>query len=283
MIEKITAGVDWISASLDNRHIGYHVWYGDALYALEKVASDGYTLKSSKLLGFEGYRAGNCFVGVNETLGYAQFSGEKADWAFDFLNHPQAKYSRLDVQLTAKSVVMDANEGKRCYRAAMDNNSRLPMGRRRKIWIIIGSDGGDTCYLGAASSDQRARIYNKEVQSEELRYTRCWRYEVVFRDQLSTQLYATIASGDNERADVCAQVVIDWLTKRGVSMAHIRASGRSVLPIERTRPNDVERSIKWLKDQVSPTLKRLSEQGYRNAALEAIGIDLEKAQEDGGT
>jgi len=280
MIEKITAGVDWISASLDNRHIGYHVWYGDALYALEKVASDGYTLKSSRLLGFEGYRAGNCFVGMNETLGYAQFSGEKADWAFDFLNHPQAKYSRLDVQLTAKSVVMDANEGKRCYRAAMDNNSRLPMGRRRKIWIIIGSDGGDTCYLGAASSDQRARIYNKEVQSEELRYTRCWRYEVVYRNKMANSVFRRLFDKDTTPSQFILQEVISWYHERGVDILGLVFGGLQATERPKEAKTDVKRKLLWIEKQVIPTIRKLASMGYAEELMTLIAEAIAAARNE---
>ena len=279
MIEKLTAGIDWVSCTLGRTELDYQIWKGDALYALQKVCEEGYTLHPRKLLGYEGYAAGNCFVGDNDTTCYAQFSGEKADWAYDYLIHPKAHYSRIDVQLTVKTDVMNNKEGKRCYRAAMDNNKSLPEGRRRKIWIIIGSDGGDTCYLGAPSSDQRARIYNKEVQSEELQYTRCWRYEVVFRNGLATELARTGLNSTVERTKFCMEVVVSWLAKRGVNIPHLVRRTALVLPIERTKPTEVEASIKWLREQVRPTIRRLTELGYRDAAVEAIGIDITKTSE----
>lgn len=274
MIEKVTAGVDWISCTLGREHIGYQTWRGDALYALEQISKTGYEINSRKLLGFEGMAAGNCFVGENETHGYAQFTGEKADYAFSYLAHPQAHYSRIDLQVTVKREVMDYNEGKRCYRACLDNNSRLPKGRKRKIWIIVGSDGGDTVYVGSPSSEQRARIYNKEVQSEDIEYTRSWRYEVVYRNELSTQLYASITNSPIERADECVSQVTNWLTKRGVSIRGLVSFGRAVTPIERTRPTDVERKLKWLEQQVKPTVRYLVEAGFRDLVAEALALPL---------
>ena len=277
MIEKVTAGVDWISCTLGKEHIGYQTWKGDALYALEQISKAGYQTNPRKLLGYEGIAAGNCFVGENETHGYAQFSGEKADYAFSYLAHPQAHYSRLDVQVTVKRTKMDANEGKRCYRASIDNNALLPKGRRRKIWIIVGSDGGDTVYVGSPSSEQRARIYNKEVQSEDVEFSRCWRYEVVYRNDLSTQLYTTITNSTLERADECLSQVTNWLTKRGVSIRGLASVGRAVLPIERTKPTDVERKLRWLEHQVKPTVAYLTSLGFR--ALVADVLDLPLSEE----
>jgi DNA relaxase NicK len=280
MIEEITAGIDWLSVSLARSEAGYTLWRGNVLYALEQVASDGNTVAERKMLGFEGLASGNCFVGFNETLGYAQFSGDKANYAFDYAMHPRAKVSRLDVQLTVKTDVMNVNEGKRCYRGAMDNNKNIRDGRKRKIWIIMGSDGGDTCYIGAASSDQRARIYNKEVQSEDISYTRCWRYEVVLRNELSTELAASVPNEDTERAEFCVSFIVDWLSKRGVSIPNVVSSRATPLPIKRTRPTDVERKLKWLREQVRPAVRGLKELGYLGSAKLALGLDLEEEPPD---
>lgn len=273
MIEQVTAGVDWVSCTLGVNEVDYQVWKGDALYALQKVCDEGYTLITRKLLGFEGYGAGNSFVGENATHGYAQFTGEKAHWAYDYLIHPKAHYSRIDLQITAKYEVAALNEGKRCYRAAMDNNKALPSGRRRKIWLIIGSDGGDTCYIGSASSDQRARIYNKEIQSEAISYTRCWRYEVVWRNELATLLARNVLNGVTPREHHIMAIVLDWLAKRGVKLPDMARREVVVLPIERTRPTEHEASLKWLREQVRPTLERLRQANLYHQALGALGID----------
>jgi hypothetical protein len=273
-IERTTAGVDWISVTLDRNANGYQQWRGNAIYALESVAKQGYMVVPRRLLGYEGLSAGNCFVGANDWGGYAQFTGEKANYALDYLCHAQAHCSRLDVQVTAKYDELNVKEGKRCYRGAMDRNKTLPEGRRRKIWIIIGSDGGDTCYIGSPSSEQRARIYNKEVQSEDILYTRCWRYEVVFRNTLSTELLAGCPSGLAERAEWCVSVVTDWLAKRGVSVRGLVSQQRCALPIERTLPTDTETKLKWLNEQVKPTIGYLTGVGLRDAALEALGISI---------
>jgi hypothetical protein len=273
MIDEITAGVDWLSCSLAKEHIDYQVWRGDVYYALDSIAKDGYKVVPRKLLGYEGLSAGNCFVGDNDGGTYAQFSGEKANFAFDYVDHPQAKYSRLDVQMTVKYSVTNYNEGRRCYDAAMDHNSRIQSGGRRKIYIIIGSDGGDTVYLGAPSSEQRARIYNKEVQSEDVAFTRCWRYEIVLRDELSTQLYRQLTGDPFTRADECVAFVITWLATRGVVLPDLVRWSTSPVPIRRSRPTDVERKLAWLKHQVAPTVRYLTESGYRSQALDALGVE----------
>lgn len=272
MIERITAGLDWISCTLGKDEEGYQLWKGNALYALEKVCDAGYVLVPRKLLGFEGLSAGNCFVGENETNAYAQFSGEKADWAYDFLSHPNAHYSRIDAQVTVKRDVMDLKEGRRCLNAANRANADLPSGRKRNIRYMAGSDGGFTLYVGAASSTQSCRIYNKEVQSEDITYSRCWRYEVVLRNELSTQLAHTLANTTAARADFCVSFCTAWLAKRGVHIRGLEHSRGAALPIERTMPTDVERKLRWLKEQVQPSVEYLIGLGFRDAVLELLGL-----------
>jgi DNA relaxase NicK len=41
-------------------------------------------------------------------------------------------------------------------------------------------------------------------------------------------------------------------------------------------PTDVERKLKWLEKQVKPTLRKLSELGYGDAAATAMGLWVPK-------
>jgi hypothetical protein len=270
MIEWVTSGIDWMSTTLGVERDGYHEWRRDAFAQLEVIARDGGMIKTRRLLGYEGLSSGNCFVGDNGRETYAQFTGERAHYAFDAIYHEQAKVSRLDLQVTVKTDVMNKNEGKRCYRAAIDANEGIPDGRRRKVWIIVGSDGGDTCYIGSASSEQRARIYNKEVQSEDIQFTRCWRYEVVLRNELSSGAARHIASTARNREKCILDFVVSWLARRGVVIAGLGADWGTALPIERTRPTDIEAKLRWLKTQVAPTIKYLCEAGYRDTIIEML-------------
>lgn len=272
MIERLTAGIDWVSCTLGKDELDYQVWKGDALYALQRVLDEGYQLTPRRLLGYEGLSAGNCFFGENERHGYAQFSGEKADWAYDYLAHPKTHYSRIDVQITVKRDKMDRSEGKRCYNGANRANEALPPGRRRRLYFMAGSDGGYTAYLGSPSSDQRGRIYNKEVQSEDQLYTRCWRYEIVLRNELATQLAYQLAHSDASRTDFCLQTVLAWLDKRGVRVPGLVPGRETALPIERTTPTDVERKLRWLSEQVQPSVAYLVGLGFRDAVLELLGL-----------
>ncbi len=272
MIERITAGIDWISCTLGNTEYYYHEWRNNAYIALETVAQQGYVLRPRRLLGYEGHSAGNCFVGENEHGSFAQFTGEKADQVFHRIYYPTIHISRLDLQVTVKRDKMDVAEGRKSYREAMRANALLPEGRKRKLWFIEGSDGGYTAYVGSVSSESRARIYNKEVQSEDISYSRCWRYEVVLRNDLSTRTGRQIATSDITRADVVVSVVSAWLHKRGINIRGLAFTALPALPIERTLPTDVETKLRWLREQVAPTIRYLNDLGMREVCLDCLGL-----------
>lgn len=269
-IELVTSGIDWLSCTLHKEAYGYQEWRGNALHALELVAKEGYELKRRGLLGYEGLSCGNCFVGENDHGSFAQFTGEKADWAFGYVMHPSAHFSRVDVQTSVKYREYQANIGKRAYRDSIRANEALPAGRKRKIWIIVGSDGGDTVYIGSASSDQRCRIYNKERQSDDIRYTRAWRYEVVFRNELATSFAKNLSASVISRADYCLETCVAWCTTRGVDIQAFGSGTGVVLPLQRTLPTDVERKLNWLAHQVRPTVEYLCKLGFRDTIMETL-------------
>lgn len=266
-VERITAGIDWLSCSMPNTAPEYHEWRASCHKALEGIAKGGYKLEYRRLLGYEGLSAGNCFIGENEVGSFCQITGERANDWFDAVYHRDCKVSRIDAQITVKLTTMNPNVAKEAYRNATLENKTLPASRRRKLWIIVGSDGGDTFYLGSPTSEQRARVYNKEVQSEDIQFTRCWRYEVVFRNELSKQYATSYRQEGISRPKFILQSVSKWFRVRGVDIYGLPGFNGVILPIERTRPTDIEAKLRWVDTQVRPTIAYLIAEGYRDTLM----------------
>lgn len=271
-IEAMQAGIDWLSISMPVACHSLPQWIRNGQKVIEGICDEGHKIEYRRLLGYEGVSAANCFVGANEQGGYMQFCGAYADSAFDRVYDPICKVSRLDLQVSTKFDVMPTNIAKEAYRDAIRANENLPNGRKRKVWIIVGSDGGDTTYIGAPSSEQRGRIYNKEVQSELVAYARTWRYEVVFRNDISTSIARYIASYTLKRTDWVISCVIDWYNKRGVAFDWFFDRLDIAVPLERTKPTDVERKMEWLRTQVNPTVRYLLTVCDRDDILLALGL-----------
>lgn len=272
MIERTTAGIDWLTCTLPAEADNANGWYTRCLRHLEYVRKQGYEMKERKLLGYEGVSCGNCFVGDRDTDYMCQWTGFHADEGFEAVYRPDLHISRIDVQVTTKLDVMDLKIARRAYSDAKTGNDHLPATRRRKLFIIIGSDGGDTFYLGSASSDQRARIYNKDIQSEDPLYTRSWRYEVVFRNNYATSIAGLIHGTNRTKAEICSDVVASWLQTRGCQTPWYENDEAPPLPLVRTLPTDIERKLHWLESQVRPTIKTLCDLGFRDIVIEALNL-----------
>lgn len=269
-IERITAGIDWISATMRKEHDNAHEWYTNGVRSLEVVAKIGNTVAPRRLLGFEGLSCGNCFIGENETTYYQQFTGAYANDAYIAIIQPNAHISRIDVQFTVQFAEYQANIAKRAYRDANTANDSLPAQRKRKLTIIIGSDGGDTTYIGSPSSEQRGRIYNKEKQSDDPKYSRSWRYECVFKNDVATAFSAKLAKQASNHPGYCLGTAVSWFSDRGVDCSGYYDGIHFVNRLERTLPTDIERKLRWLQEQVRPTIGYLCSLGFRGTLMEVL-------------
>lgn len=277
-VESRSAGIDWLTLTLPSNAVLADQWVEHALTVLDRIVEQGYELRYRTLQGYYGVSAGNCFVGSREDGHIVQLTGHHANDHFVEVWRPACHCSRLDVQCTIKYRDMPQDVAKECYEHATLDNLRLPVTRRRKLTIISSSGGGDTFYLGSHSSDQFARIYNKAVQSEDISYERSWRFELVYKNDMATRLAVRCPYNSVERADWATSVVYQWLKARGVTYSGLTADERSVLPLSRTLPTDVEKRMQWLRKQVKPTVMKLVAAGFGPQVAELFA-ELDKFRE----
>jgi len=211
-------------------------------------------------------------VGYNERGAFAQFTGEKAHWAYPYLEHPKVHISRLDLQITTQLASMDDTIGEQHYASASAHDQDLPQNRQRNIDRYTSKGGGYTLYIGSSSSDKRLRVYNKQAQTEDIYYTRCWRYEMVYRNHHSDKLYRLVVSKGDTPEQFILSTVVNATTERGVSILGLEHIAVEPLDMPVKVPTDVERKMKWLETQVKPTIKKLSDLGYGDQVAQALGL-----------
>jgi DNA relaxase NicK len=279
-VETVTAGVDWISASLGREEIDNQTWLYDAIHALEAVQSYGNTYKRRSLLGFDGWESGGCFVGSNEVRHYAQFAGKYAHDAYHYLEHPKVNVSRIDLQVTIKYSEELLREGRYQYAKAVHHNKALHQARQRKIHLYAGSDGGDTVYVGSPSSDTRGRIYNKDKQSGDKAYQRSWRYEVVLRNHYCGRLFHQLIHEVDAINTIIVPSVVEYYRERGINILGLGdMGGRAISPPKQPR-SDVARKLAWIRAQVVPTIRKLAELGYAEELMEVIADAISAARNE---
>lgn len=279
-VDTVWSGVDWISGTISRDAIDNQVWLYDCLHALEKVQALGNTYKRRSLLGFDGWESGGCFIGSNDTMHYAQFAGKYANDAYHMLEHPKVHISRIDLQVTVQYDVELLKEGKYQYAQALRYNKSLPEHRRRKVYLFAGSDGSDTIYVGAPSSDKRGRIYNKDKQSGDKMYQRSWRYESVYRNDSALSMFRRVISADTAAADVIVKEVAYFFRERGVSILGIGSDGYEGVSSPKQPATDTQRKLRWIKNQVVPTIRKLAELGYAEELMELIAEAIASARNE---
>lgn len=271
-IEWAEAGIDYLSCSVRHDTSDVAQWRHKCTWAIEGIAREGHQLVPRSLNGYHGVSIGNCFIGEREDGYWWNLTGEYANRYFQHTYHPNAHYSRIDAQITVKYTEPRPDIGKDSYYAASYHNDRIPAARRRKLYIIIGSDGGDTLYIGAPSSDQRGRMYNKEVQSQLERYKGCWRWEVVYKNELATKYAASLFGELTRASQYVFGTVTTWYGDRGVIIPGMLDMGAVVLPKQRAIATDVEKKLQWLERQVKPSVGYLCDLGFRDTILALLGL-----------
>lgn len=271
-IEQIRAGVDWLTMTLPRAAHEGAWWLGNMLTHLRNEVAPDHIVKQYRLQGYDGWGSGGCFVGEREDGYMGQFSGSFADDAFYQFHRRDAHISRIDLRVDVKYVIMPQTIARKGYRDAIRANEGLPISRRRKIYLLVGSDGGDTLYLGSPTSEQRGRLYNKEVQSEDPIYSRTWRYEVVYRNDTANSIAGVLQSHEADDFDAIKTIVASWYGNRGIHTRHFGTGKIVAVPLVRTIPSDLEKRLVWLRTQVAPALRFIQEAGATNEMLEALGI-----------
>lgn len=278
--QTVHCGVDWISGTLGREEIDSQTWVYDCLHALEVVQAFGNTYKRRSLLGFDGWESGGCFVGSNDTMHYAQFAGKYANDAYKMLEHPKVHISRIDLQLTVRYDIELLKEGKFQYASALHFNKSLPVHRQRKIHLLVGSDGGDTVYVGSPSSDARGRIYNKDKQSNDPSYRNSWRYEVVYRNQNAGNVFRYLFTPHLDVSSIIFQEVLTFFHQRGVTVLDVGLGDGKSIELPKAPRTDVQRKLTWVKNQVVPTIRKLAELGYAEELMEAIAEAIAAARNE---
>lgn len=271
-IEAIYGGVDYLCCTLPADIPYGWAWSITCEHIIKEIARDGYELEAFTRNGYRGTGAGGCFFGTRDDGAYLQLAGHYAGDLLDRVARDDVHVSRLDLQATVKYRTYAPGVGEQVYRNAVDANGAVVGSRRRRIWYMSGNDGGYTCYIGSPTSEQRAKVYNKAVQSEKVEYERCWRWEVTGKNEYATAWYRAVVKEHEQRPMLCARMVASWFALRGAPPSWGPYTPLITLPLIKEIPSDAEKKIRWLREQVRPAVLWLTSRGYEQKVLEALDL-----------
>jgi DNA relaxase NicK len=270
--QHLEAGIDWVSVTLPPLVNDAPVYLHRVQDMVLEQKAAGHILKQVDLLGYKGIKCGGAFVGVSHQGIYVQVAGALANTVWHLLQHEEARFTRLDCQVTERVEPPDPRRGRRVHNDAVTANSKLSVQRRRKLVEISGSDGGYTLYIGAPTSLERSRLYNKEVQSEDPAYRGAWRWEVQLRNVAARTIAKNMPLDPVGRTMYCAGFVQAWYRSRGCDPGWEDVYGYKVASLQPQRVTDAEKRLAWLRSQVRPACRWLIDNGYGEYIGEALGI-----------
>ena len=276
----IDAGVDYISLTMRNDNPNVQVWKSAALAYLREIAVHDDEIKHSKRLGYEGLSFGGSFVGERERDTIAVYSGQRAKRAYTLLYRRDCHVSRLDVQTSFRYGNATSNVAEIVRNQVKKDNARLSGARQRNATLMEDLKGGATCYVGTRTSEQFARIYNKETESGDSTYKNVWRFEVQLKNRFAEKVAEQLSTQTYTAENYGAVFVKQWLRHRGVSTPWKAEAELLPLPRDNSPATQSEARLKWLHDQVRPAIRQLLKYGLRDDIIDALGLnDAPKANE----
>jgi DNA relaxase NicK len=266
----IEAAADYVTASGRGSEAERNIT-GAGELMLAQQARLGNKPKAAKRQGYDGWRCGSLFYGHRADGMLFELSGPAAHQACENLDWGLVRASRLDIQVTVEhslyrpDVARELSDWVERERWRMD--PEIPVHPR----FHAGHGEGDGFTIGKRGSPRYGRIYDKQQESGDPLYARCWRWEVEYR-KVAARAACDVLDAAGWHPDRVAGMVgrqfRDWhiIPPFELDAEHLRASiGR--------RDHDSERTLKWLGHQVRPSIDKLLATVDRQTVLEALGLD----------
>lgn len=268
-----TVGVDWFSGTLPRTDATQVGWFPSALRTMQEIEAEGERLERRVIYGYTGVGTGGCFLGENEERYLLVISGERADRFWQKHYRPEMHVSRIDMQITVQydKEVLDIAE--RSYQNAAAHNEQRQKAHRRKLYLVLGSDGANTCYVGAPSQENRLCIYNKAKQSGDERYTNAWRFEFRSRNDRATAYAYSLAARNGDYREAIVSAVLAECADRGIPLPIDRRGEGLVFDGPKRLASEIDAKLWWLAHQVKPTVTWLRKRGRVVDLMAALGLD----------
>jgi DNA relaxase NicK len=230
----------------------------------------GDVLKKGGMQGFKGESIGALFYGRKDDTFMLQVSGQLADEVFPKLPWEHLNCTRLDLQVTlqyAEDRPMLAAELGAARAKPFTDVGQEP----DPIQSLDHNYGrGDTLDIGSRSSPRYGRIYDKQRESKDERYKRCWRFEIELKGIMAPKAVADLLAGSSLDRGV-ASLVGGQFAAWGIHIT-LPVAGRYLAGSIGRREFDSERSLTWLSSQVAPSIEKLLRTVDRETIIEALGL-----------
>jgi len=181
--------------------------------------------------------------------------------------------SRIDLQTTVRFEPNDPQLVEQHYQQAHKRNLRLrkPITLRGELHQLEQP----VMWIGAKGALVLGRIYDKSRGGKDAAWPNCWRYEVQYRDEMARGIVAGLVERQDEPAAV-ASTVSEYFAKRGVE-CRFTTDAVPIWAVRKRKETSRERKLRWLREQVMPTLDAAYAEGWLADCYEALSVPHEFA------
>lgn len=270
------AGIDWLAMTRKRTDPLGELWSWRCRDAWGCGTGEERQIEVRQSMGYTGGYSNGVFVGEGSQGWYAYGDGEDAERLWYAAYAPGQRVTRLDLRVTLWYVpALSPGWSERI----VNGRQTQPDGRRGKIATIRGFglwEGDKTIYVGAPTSEEQGKIYDKGNEKKNDPY---WhgaiRWEVRLRREQATYVAEQIyASGPANMPAMAASYVHNWFYVRGFRPPW--EPGSEVAWASGARRDDRTASkLAWLYKQVRPSIEWLQEQGVDECViLSALGLQV---------
>lgn len=268
---EVYASVDWLTLTTgadDDAQPAYELARSLAV----EQESAGQQIRTWGAHGYKGFGTPHLRAGEKDGDVLVELSGELADryWRM-FLGYAKS-ISRIDTYVDVRHAHSVAGLAEQAYYApGVRIIPHLPPIHKS---LVVGSDGGSTCYVGKLGGRRLGRLYDKHVESRGDFPPGTWRYELQERSPIS----GVVARGINRTDDVPRSVaahVHHFYSVHGIEPWF--QSDSDLVPGQHGKSrSDVSAWLNWVRSQVAPGVRRWSRRGHADAIRAALALDEER-------
>jgi hypothetical protein len=266
-LPSVDASIDWLTVTATKQERRLHfVNFARQLVKLEN--GRGGLERPWHWKGYSGATSNGVKWGTRQDSDILQIAGGTAGEWFDQAWTHSDNCSRLDLAATIKV------EGKVSDYIHRHSEEALALkaekGSGPSVSVIWSEGSPATLYVGRRESDLFGRVYDKGLESGDLAYDKCIRYELEVKGEPAYRGAARVHSAA-DRPGVIRNALWEFFTRRGVRPIY-RCMGEPVRIANIRQPSDAATRLGWLSSQVAPAVKRLIAEGLWREVFEALEL-----------
>ena len=267
-ITIIEARPDWITCTAKPGAKGEQLYEFLGEIQNAELAA-GEKSKPFQFQGYTGEQVGTVRRGVRHDGILGVLSGPAAaDYIADLAKCTD-HWSRIDYCVTAIAADSARSPVDSAWEAHVDRSSEpLPT---PPLTRVQAQAGGSTLYVGSRASAVFGRIYNKHVESRKVYPPGSWRWELELKRFASEKEQADWSTFAKSEDDV-RSLIADQFTRWDLETPWEQLSEVDHAKAPR-RVRDLDRSEKWLSEQVRSAALFIAQYRGRGRVLQLLGLD----------